>query len=101
MRIETPPRLRGYINRVAWPARFELRDQPFASSIPMDIRRVDEVHATVDRTMQRRQRLRIVHIAPRPADRPGAEGDFRDIPPRAAERAIVHAPSPFRWQPSR
>ena len=47
----------------------------------INVSRVDEGHAGVERRVQRRDRVALGDIAPATADRPGAEADFRNIAP--------------------
>src|SRR5262249_37060649 len=70
-------------------------EQPFAVARPVDPRRVEEVAPEIARELQRAQRLVVVRSRPA-ADAPHAVADFRDAPPEAAERAVLH---PVNGQP--
>ena len=78
-------------NRVPRPLAPQLRDQPLAASVAVDVCRIDEVDAVVDRRMQRRHRGRIVYRAPAPADRPCAKPDSRNVHVGTAKPPLFHA----------
>ena len=63
-------------------------------SQPVDGGGVDPVHAELDRTPDRGDRVFVVDLAPaeapRPADRPGTEADDAQLRPEAAEAASPH-----------
>jgi hypothetical protein len=89
VRREAAPRLGGDKDlRLA--IALQLRNQPLAPSHAVDIGRVDEVDAAVDRRVQRGERLGIVHISPASSDRPRAKTDLRHLPAGTAQLAIIH-----------
>ena len=53
----------------------QARQQLFTVAVAVDVGGVEEVHAAIQRAVQRRQRLAIVDRAPGAADGPGAEAD--------------------------
>ena len=55
-------------------------DEPFAVPIPVHVGGVDEVDAEINRAMERRQRLAVIHGSPGSADGPRAKADFRNLP---------------------
>ena len=73
------------------PFLFQLCQQPFAAAVAIDVRRVEEIHAAVERGMERGERFLVVHVAPRAADGPRAKADFRNLPARPSQFAIFHA----------
>ena len=71
-------------------SRRSLRHEPLAAPVAVHVRGVDEVHAGIDRRVQRPHRLLVVHLAPASANRPRAEADGRDRHVRPAESPVVH-----------
>ncbi len=77
-------------NDLFLPVAPELRDQALAVAAAIDVRGIDEIHAAIDGFVQRGQRLAVIDVTPRSADRPAAETDVRDIPSGTAQSTIVH-----------
>ena len=90
VRIEPATRLGGNVKFVL-PLPAQFRQQPFAVAVTIDIRRVEEIHAAVERGVQRGERFLVVHLAPRAADGPRAKADFRNLPAGTTEFAVFHA----------
>ncbi len=67
-----------------------LGDQPFRAAVAIDVRGVDEGHASVERGVQRGERLAFLDLAPASADRPGAEADLADAAAGASENSLLH-----------
>ena len=91
--ILLPPAVRTWSRPRAAPRApaTEQRDQALRSPVPVDVRRVEERHAGVDRGVQRRQGLRLVGLAPAAADRPRAVADLGDVPAGLPEASRLHA----------
>ena len=60
-------------------------DQPLRAAVAVDVGGVEERDPGVDGGVERVERLRVVGLAPRAADRPGSEPDLRDGPAGLAE----------------
>jgi hypothetical protein len=70
------------------------REQALGTAVPVDVGGVEEGDTRVDRGVQRRERLRIVGLAPRAADRPGPEADLGDLATGLPESPRTHGLSP-------
>ena len=94
---EPPAGLRGDPDRLARPLAPEPGHEPLAAPVAIHVRRVDEVHAGVNRGVQRPHRLLVVHLAPASANRPRPEADGRDRHVRPAESPVFHAGHSMKW----
>ena len=90
VRAESPASLRRHID-LLFSFALQLGDEPFASSVAVNVGRVDEINAQLDRPPQRRQRFLIALRAPTSTNRPRAETDLRNVPANAAKFAIFHS----------
>jgi predicted transcriptional regulator len=94
LRRQAPARLRRHVDRLAGAFPPQPRYQALAAAIAVDVCRVDEIHAAVDRGVERPHRLLVVHRAPGAADGPGAKTDRRHGETRAAQHPIFHSTTP-------
>lgn len=89
VRVQAPTSFGGSMkNRPAF--TLQARQELLAVTVAVNIGGVEEIHAHIERAVQRLQRVAIVDWPPRPANRPRAEADSGNIEPRAAELAILH-----------
>ena len=65
----------------------DLGDDPLRAAVAIDVGRVDEGDAGVERGVERRDRVALLDLAPAPADRPGAEPDLADAAAGASKLA--------------
>jgi hypothetical protein len=93
LRRQAAARFRRHVDRLALALATEARHQPLAAPVAVDVGRVDEVGAGVDRGVEGAHRLLVVDGAPCAADRPGAEADRRDLHVRPSEPAVFHVAS--------
>ena len=84
VRVEPAAGLGGDV-KFFLPLLAQFGQQPFAVAVAIDVRRVEEIHAAVERGVERGERFLVVHIAPRAADGPRAKADFRNLPARPAQ----------------
>src|SRR5262249_3185795 len=68
----------------------ELADEALGTAVAVDVGGVDEVDACVDGGVQRRERLRVVRLAPAPAGGPGPDADVADLASGLAEGSRSH-----------
>jgi hypothetical protein len=54
------------------------------------VRGIDEGHAGIQHRGERGDRVRLRHLAPRAADLPGAEADFRNVAPEPRRVSLFH-----------
>src|SRR5258708_39045912 len=73
------------------PLLFKFGEEPFATSVTINIGGVEEVYTAVQCRVQRGERFFVIHVAPRTADSPRPKTDFRNSPAGASQRAIVHS----------
>ncbi len=70
--------------------RQDTADQPFGSTIAIDIGRVDEIDTAVQCLVEGCLGVLFRHITPAAADRPGAKADRRNLPAGLPENALFH-----------
>jgi hypothetical protein len=93
MRREPAARLRGHDEGLGSLAT-EPADQPLGAAVAVDVGRVEEGDAGVERRVERCHRVRVVGAAPGPAaDPPGTEAHLRHLPARPSEGSRVHGSS--------
>ena len=100
LRRQAPPGLGGHERPLATALLQHARDQPLGMAVAVDVGGIDEVQARIERRMQRRHRLVIVHPAPGRADGPGPESDLANGAAGAAEGSGLHAVLRLLWLPA-
>src|SRR4051794_25420003 len=55
-------------------------DEPLASAIAINVRRIYKIDAQIDRPLERSQRFLVFDRSPGAPDRPGAEAHSRNVP---------------------
>jgi hypothetical protein len=90
VRIEAAAGLGGDVEVVAGPLLLEAGQQALAVAVAIDVGGVEEVHAQVQRLVQRGHGGSVVGGAPGATNGPGTEGDGGDLPAGAAEFAVLH-----------
>jgi hypothetical protein len=89
MRIQTPPGFGSHKN--CFTALFlHLCDQTLAPSIAIHIRRIDKIHAHVNRFVERSNGFGVVNITPRPPNSPRSETYFGNLPAGPAKFTVSH-----------
>jgi len=68
----------------------EAREEAFTAAVAIDVGSVEEIHAAIERGVQRSERFLVIDITPGTADRPGAETDLRNFPTGASKSAVFH-----------
>ena len=84
------PGLGGDVKRLL-PLAAQFCQQPFTPPVAVNVRRVEEIHAAVQRGMERGERFAVVHFPPGAADGPRPKTDFGNFPAGASQFAIIHA----------
>ena len=79
----------GHINLVTLPCLQRMADHLFRMAVAINIRRIDEIHATIKRMVQSADRRCIIYNTPIAAKLPRPEGDLADLPAGAPEGAIL------------
>jgi len=85
MRIEPPAGLGGDHGPNAAARLQDVGDDALRAPVAIDVGRVDEGHAGVERGIERRPAVRFGNLAPGAADLPRAETDVADGEVRSAE----------------
>ena len=88
--LHAPAHLGGHEDALTGPLAQELRDEPLAVAVSVDIGRVDEVDASVHRGMQGCQRLAVIQPAPAAPDGPGPEADGAHLVAGPAQSSVLH-----------
>ena len=78
---------------VAMPRLQCFAEEGLGSAAAVDVGRVDEVDADVERRIEAGARLVGLHADP--VGQPGPQGDFRYVEVTVAELPVLHGPSPF------
>src|SRR5690606_31313885 len=90
LRRQPAPGLGGHERALAAALLEHPRDQALRMAVAVYVGGVDEVEPGVERRVQRRDGIRIVHLAPGRADRPRTEADLANVAAGAAERSALH-----------
>src|SRR5690606_40954275 len=90
LRRQPAPGLGGHERALAAALLEHPRDQALRMAVAVYVGGVDEVEPGVERRVQRRDGIRIVHLAPGRADRPRTEADLANVAAVAAERSALH-----------
>src|SRR5665811_517355 len=85
-----PAHLRGDDEALAGARAKEPADEALTPAVAVDVGRVDEGDAGVGRGVERPEADLVVHLAPRPADRPGTEPDRAHPVTGLPEPAVFH-----------
>jgi hypothetical protein len=86
---QTPPGLGGD-DDVLLVIFLQVGDQALAAAIAVHISGIEKIYAAIDSRAQRRHCFFVGDMAPRTANGPCTEADFRNFPTGAAQRAIFH-----------
>ena len=89
VRIRAAPDLGGYPKRIATLAP-QASQESFAVPVAIDVRRVEEVDAQIQRAMQAAHGLGIIHLTPGATDGPGAETDAGNFEAGSTECFVLH-----------
>src|SRR5215207_1500840 len=76
---------------IVWSVLQETTDELLAASVAVYVRRVEKVHAEVDRAVKRGVGGVIAHSAPVAPEGPDAEAELRDAHPRLPEVSILQS----------
>src|SRR5215208_5284441 len=95
--IQAPSCLGRDQDLIVWTVLQEPADELLAASVAVDIRGVEEVHAEVDRPVQRAESVILTDGTPAVPEGPGAETDLRDAHPRPSEVSIFQDPVLSRY----
>src|SRR5215218_5997039 len=82
---------------IVWAALQEPTYELFAASVAVNVRGVDEVHAEIDRSVQRGVSVVLSDRPPVAPEGPGAEADLRDAHLRPSKVSIFQSPVLSRY----
>src|ERR1035437_4182320 len=85
-----PPSSLGSTDNLVFPVSLEPRNQLLAAPHSVDVGSVDKINPAINRPIQRRQRIRVIHTTPGPANCPGAKADLRNLPTSTSKCSIFH-----------
>jgi hypothetical protein len=94
VRTRAAPDLGGYPERITALAA-QASQESFAVAVAIDVRRVEEVDAEIQRAMQAAHCFGIIHLTPGAADGPGTETDAGDLEAGSTECFVLHG-----WHPT-
>ena len=69
----------------------ESLDKALGTAIPINVRGIEKVDANFERPLHRVDGLLVIDGSPRPTHSPGAEADFRNLPPDTPKLPVFHA----------